>query len=260
MSMWNGAERLRAKKEAGTFVKGFAVTLSSPEISEMAACAGYDFVFVDAEHPPMDRQTILRHVMAAQGSGAAALVRVRGTEPAMLKSILDLGPDGIIFPFIHTAEDARRAVAACSYPDLYDGGLRGQGPMRAVRWGFGNTTEYLRAPEHYLLHIIQIESWEGWRNLDEILDVPGVDGIYIGPADLERSLRAHREAHPPALADACREVYAKARAHGIWMGAPLPNDAAAISAAQEQGAQWGVCGIDIDLLSDGMRSCLSKFL
>lgn len=259
MKQWNGAERLRAKWRAEEFVKGFAVTLSSPEISEMAAWAGYDFVFVDAEHPPMDRQNILRHVMTAQGGGAAALVRVRGIDPHMLKAILDLGPDGVIFPFIHTAEDARRAVAACSYPDLYEGGLRGQGPMRAVRWGFGDTAGYLEEPGRYLLHIMQIESWEGWRNLDEIMEVPGVDGVYIGPGDLGRSLRAHAVDEPPSLEEVCEDVYRRVRAHGKWMGAPLPNDPDGIALAKRRGAQWGVCGIDADLLAEGMRACLEKF-
>ena len=258
MGMWNGAELLRRKRARGEFVKGFAVTLPAPELSEMAACAGYDFILIDAEHPPLDRRIILDHVMAAQGAGAAALIRVPGIAPAALKSILDLGPDGIIFPMIHSAEDARLAVAACSYPDQYGGGLRGQGPMRAVRWGFGDTAGYLSAPEQYLLHIMQIESWEGWRNLDEILSVPGVDGVYIGPADLGRSLSAHSPDLPPELSEVYDDVCRGVRARGKWMGAPLSCAPGAISEARRRGVQWGVCGIDAELLAAGMRSCLDR--
>ena len=257
--MWNGAERLRGKMRAGEFVKGFAVTLAEPALSEMAGAAGYDFVFVDAEHAPLDRQEICRHVAAAQGAGAAALVRVRAAEPAMLKAILDLGPDGVIFPFVHDAATARRAVAACTYPDGPARGMRGQGPQRAVRWGFGDEAGYLADPDKYLLKIMQIESCQGWRNLDEILAVPGVDGVYLGPADLGRSLAAQPAPGLPLLKDACADVYRKVRAAGKWMGAPLPQDAAGVAAARAQGAQWGVCGIDTALLAQGMRACLANF-
>lgn len=82
--MWNGAERLRQKQRAGEFAKGFAVTLADPALSEMAGAAGYDFVFVDAEHTPLDRQDIYRHILAAQGAGAAALVRVRADRKSVV--------------------------------------------------------------------------------------------------------------------------------------------------------------------------------
>ena len=254
--MWNGAQALREKLRSGRFVTGFAATLSDSVVSEMAACAGYDFVFVDAEHPPMDRQTILRHVMAAQGGGAAALIRVWGCDPSALKALLDLGPDGLIFPFIHDGESARRAVSACSYPDQLPGGVRGQGPMRAVRWGFGDGAGYLEDPGQYLLRIMQVESYEGWRNLDEILSVPGVDGIYLGPAELDRSLQAQEGPGVPGLEEACLDVCRKTRAAGKWMGAPVPVSREGAASVRAKGAQWGVCGIDADLLANGMRNCL----
>ena len=154
--MQNGAERLAQKMEKGGFAVGFAVTLAEPALSEMAGCAGYDFVFVDAEHSPLDRRDVFQHIMAAQGAGAAALVRVRAAEPAMLKAILDMGPDGVIFPFVHNADTARLAVAACTYPDGPYQGVRGQGPMRAVRYGFGEEAAYLAAPENYLLKLCRL--------------------------------------------------------------------------------------------------------
>ena len=143
----------------------------------------------------------------------------RAAEPAMLKAILDMGPDGVIFPFVHNADTARLAVAACTYPDGPYQGVRGQGPMRAVRYGFGEEAAYLAAPENYLLKIMQIESYEGWLNLDEILSVPGVDGVYLGPADLGRSVAAHKDLNPPSVAEICDDVCRRVRAAGKWMGA-----------------------------------------
>lgn len=257
--MQNKAKELTQKMEQGRFVVGFAVTLAEPALSEMAGCAGYDFVFIDAEHSPLGRQNIFQHIMAAQGAGAAALVRVRDAEPAMLKSILDMGPDGVIFPFVHDAAAARRAVASCTYPDGLYHGVRGQGPMRAVRYGFGDEAAYLAAPEEYLFKIMQIESYEGWLHLDEILAVPGVDGVYLGPADLKRSVAAHGVSAPPSLEEICDDVYRRVRAAGKWMGVPLGTNPASVATALQKGAQWGVCGIDISLLADAMRGCLSNF-
>lgn len=257
--MRNGAKLMREKIEAGGFLKGFAATLCDPAVSEMAGCAGYDFVFIDAEHSPLGRQDIFRHIMASQGAGACAMVRVRSEEPPMLKAILDMGPDGVIFPFVHDAATARRAVSACAYPDSPYRGVRGQGPMRAVRYGFGDEEEYLNDACGYCLRFMQIESFEGYRNLDEILAVPGVDGVYLGPADLLRSLRAHAEEHPPSLESICDDVYRRVRAAGKLMGVPLGLSKDAVQSAIGKGAQWGVCGIDAVLLSSGMRACLTYF-
>lgn len=88
--------------------------------------------------------------------------------------------------------------------------------------------------------------------------MPGVDGVYIGPADLGRSLRAHVGDAPPPLEEVCAAVCRRVSQAGKWMGAPLPPDRAAIAALRDQGVQWGVCGIDADLLATGMRWCLSE--
>lgn len=131
--------------------------------------------------------------------------------------------------------------------------------MRAVRYGFGEEAAYLAAPENYLLKIMQIESYEGWLNLDEILSVPGVDGVYLGPADLGRSVAAHKDLNPPSVAEICDDVCRRVRAAGKWMGVPLGTTPKNAADARERGAQWGVCGIDTALLADGMRACLANF-
>lgn len=255
----NGAQALRDLTAQGEFVKGFAVTLSDPALSEMAGLAGYNFVFIDMEHSPLDRQNVLLHVMAAQGAGAAAMVRLPGIDSNRIKAILDLGPDGVIFPFIHDAETARRAVAACTYPDSPYHGVRGQGPIRAAGYGFGDEVAYISDPSAWCLHIMQIESYEGYQNLDEILAVPGVDGVYIGPADLSHSLTAHAAENPPSLEDICVDVYQRVRSAGKWMGAPLGLSRGSVEKAIQMGAHWGVCGIDTSLLAEGMRACLQNF-
>ena len=112
-------------------------------------------------------------------------MRVAWNDPVLIKPILEMGPDGIILPMISTAEEARRAVAACTYPP---DGIRGFGPRRANRYGTMATDEYLQNVNQSFLRIMQIESYQGVENLEEIMAVPGVDLIMVGPNDLSGSL------------------------------------------------------------------------
>lgn len=166
---------------------------------------------LNAEHGPLGRQEILHHIMAAQGSGCAAFVRVPGIDRTMLKAILDMGPDGIIFPFTNSGEIAKEAVRACSYPDF--GGVRGQGPIRAIRYGLADEGKYIEGAYEKVLKIAQIETMEGYENLDEILEVDGIDSLFIGAADLSRSIRARNDETDlnTVYEDICRRVRRKGR-------------------------------------------------
>ena len=130
--MNNNIIKIKNKLNEGKLIKGIFLAMSDPIVGEMAGMAGYDYVWIDAEHGPLDRQEILHHIMAAQGAGCCAFVRVPIGEPSLIKAILDMGPDGIIFPFINNKETAEKAVKSCGYPK--DGGVRGQGPIRAINY------------------------------------------------------------------------------------------------------------------------------
>ena len=108
----------------------------------MAGYIGYDYVWIDAEHGPLDRQEIFHHIVAAQGRAVPHLSECREWIAKAMKAILDMGPDGIIFPFTNSAEVAKEAVRSCSYPDY--GGVRGQGPIRAIRYGLINERSIFR--------------------------------------------------------------------------------------------------------------------
>ncbi|GHT72207.1 5-keto-4-deoxy-D-glucarate aldolase [Spirochaetia bacterium] len=249
--------QFRKKLADGKMVKGFFLNLADPAVSEMAGYAGYDYEWIDAEHGPLGRAEILRHVMAAQGTGCCAFVRVPGASITPMKAILDMGPDGIIFPFINSAEDARRAVAACSYPDSVYHGVRGQGPIRAIRYGLIDEGEYLRTAYEQVFKVMQIETLEGYNNLDAIMQVQGVDCIFIGGADLSRSIAGNSSGHSFAevRADICKRV----RAAGLTLGAAIgvsPEDA---RASKESGIQFIVFGQDARILSGGLKANLEVF-
>lgn len=241
---------LRKKMQSGKLVKGFFLTMADPMVSEIAGYAGYDYVWIDAEHGPLDRQEILGHIRAAQGSGCAAFVRVPVVDRNMLKAILDMGPDGLIFPFTDTKEIAEEAVRACSYPDF--GGVRGQGPIRAIRYGLLDEAEYIQSAYDRVFKVAQIETMEGYENLDEIIQVDGIDSLFIGAADLGRSILGRRDGTQldVVYCDICRRV----KESGKILGVAIGPTAAEAQRVKELGAQWVVFGQDAKALAAGLKA------
>lgn len=247
---------LKQKLKEGKLVKGFFLTMSDCIVSEIAGLAGYDYVWIDAEHGPLDRQEILHHIMAAQGAGCCAFVRVPIAEPAGLKAILDMAPDGIIFPFVNNREVAETAMKACNYPKY--GGVRGQGPLRAISYGLADEAEYLETASENIFKIMQIETVEGYENLDEIMSVEGIDSMFIGAADLARSLEGYHGGNSYDLDviydDICRRVKEKGIHLGVAIG-PTKADAERVIA---KGVEWVVFGQDVKALALGLKTNLEK--
>ncbi|MBQ7372834.1 MAG: host specificity protein [Blautia sp.] len=246
------ADAIRKKMDEGKLVKGFFLTMADPMVSEMAGYAGYDYVWIDAEHGPLDRQEIFHHIVAAQGSGCAAFVRVPVADRNLMKAILDMGPDGVIFPFTNNKEIAEEAVRSCAYPDF--GGVRGQGPIRAIRYGLDDEREYIANAYEKVLKICQIETMEGYENLDEILSVDGIDSLFIGAADLSRSIAGRGDGTQvrPVYQDICKRV----RAAGKYLGVAIGADGESGKRAKDDGAQWIVFGQDAKALALALKANL----
>ncbi|ADY12180.1 HpcH/HpaI aldolase family protein [Sphaerochaeta globosa] len=248
-------DKVREKIAQGDLVKGVFITMADSVSSEMAGYCGYDYVWIDAEHGALDRQEILFHIRAAQGSGCCAFVRVRAVEPSIVKAILDMGPDGIIFPFCDSADIARTAIAACAYPDSPLHGIRGQGPVRAIRYGLDDEATYLKEAYSKVWKILQIETIEGYRNVSDIIKVPGIDSLFIGAADLGRSIAGCEDHYQleEVYDDICKQV----RGANIVLGAaigPTKDDAVRV---KQKGVQWVVFGQDSRILAEGLRSNLA---
>lgn len=247
-------EAIKAKMDAGKLVKGFFLTMPDPMVGEMAGYAGYDYVWIDAEHGPLGRKEILEIIMAAQGAGCAAIVRVPGNDRTMMKAILDMGPDGVIFPFTNTKEIAEEAVRACSYPD--EGGVRGQGPIRAIRYGLDDEGEYIKHAYEKVFKICQIETLEGYENLDEILSVKGIDSLFIGAADLSRSIAGRNDG--TKLDDVYDDICKRVRAAGRYLGVAIGATAEDAVKVQSKGAQWVVFGQDARCLAGALKANLDS--
>ena len=212
----NSFEKFSARIKSGTPALGCCITLGDPAVTEIAAACGLDFCWIDGEHGILDRVEMQMHIMALRGTDCAPLVRVPANSHTEIKKVIDLAPAGIIVPMINTAEDAEKAVAACRYP--MDGGNRGCGMRRGHLYGTDNICEYYKRSENEPMVILQIEHIEAYRNLDEILDVPRIGSIMIGPYDLSATMGIPGCFDDPELNAVYDDICKKVTEKGIPLG------------------------------------------
>ena len=255
--MNNRLQKIIEKIKQGKPVAGIFVLLADSSVSEIAGYSGCDFVWIDSEHGMMDRREIYHHVLAAQSAGACAFVRVPGVEYYQIKNTLDMGPDGVIFPFVNTPEIARRAVEACTYPS--DGGKRGIGPLRAIKYGLENEPEYLKTAKDEVWKIFQIESMEAVDHLEEIAKVPGYQSLFVGPADLGMSMtKADPREKPALIADVQRRAAKAASENGKYCGSCAGPTRASCLELLERGVQWMTIAQDARIISAYLADAVRK--
>ena len=201
---------LDAWKNGRTTLGGWC-TLPGSLSAEVIGRQGLGYVCVDQQHGMIDDSTAFPMLQGITAAGAIGIVRVRWNEPAAIMSALDAGAYGVIVPMIETPEDAAAAVKACRYPPR---GQRSYGPIR-VRDIFGSTDPDVI---DNVACIIMIETAEALERLDEIVAVPGVDAIYIGPSDLALALGEKPGTTSPVLEAAIEKIFAACRRQGIAVG------------------------------------------
>lgn len=236
----------KEKLLAGKRLIGFEVDLCDPCISEMVGALGFDYLWIDTEHEAMDYETVLMQIIACRAGGAASLVRIPANEPHLAKRVLEMGPNGIIFPMVNSAAEVRKAMDACLYPPL---GKRGFGPRRACKYCAEDLTEYIREAPDRMCRLIQIEHVDAVRDLDEMLKVPYVDGFILGPCDLSGSIgRLNDIFHPDVLA-LVDETVAKCKAAGKPVGVAVgANSEADMRFWYDRGMQFISAGSDMSAI------------
>jgi 4-hydroxy-2-oxoheptanedioate aldolase len=177
------ANKVKEAWKAGRAVVNGWLAIPSAFSAEMYSQAGWDSVTVDMQHGVQDYLSCVACFQGMQPHGVTPMVRVPWNEPGIVGKVLDAGAYGVICPMVNTAEQARNLVAYCKYPPQ---GTRSNGPIRAGIYGEGGN--YQKTANDEILVIPMIETQEALDNLDAILDVPGIDGIYVGPSDLGLSL------------------------------------------------------------------------
>ncbi len=191
----------REELKKGKPLIGALLQMPLPEVAETFVQAGYDWLFVDLEHSPMDARNAL-DILTAVDSKVPCVVRVPWNDEAGIKKALDIGATGIIVPLVNTAEDAKLAVGRCKYPPT---GFRSVGVTRAH--GFDLDFEaYMRRANDEIAVIVQIEHVDAVKNIDAILDVPGIDGVFVGPFDLSGSMDLPGQINHPKVQEAISKV------------------------------------------------------
>lgn len=215
-------KHFRKRLQQGELLVGVGVTLTSPEVSELLAEAGFDWLFLDAEHAPLESSALQAMVMAA-GSQAACIIRVPTLGEATIKHALDIGASGVVVPQVHTAEQAALAVQWARYPPL---GKRGMGVYRANHYGF-QVSEYLQQAAEQSVVVVQAESREAVRNIDAIVQTPGLDAVLIGPYDLSASLGHPGELSHPEFTAAVERITSACQSARLPLGIFAMNTEAA---------------------------------
>ena len=198
----------------GTAIGGW-LSIPSGYSAEVMAKAGYDALTVDMQHGVQDYQSLVSCFQALPADGPVPLVRVPWNEPGIIGKVLDAGAMGVICPMINTAEEARALVNAMRYPPM---GARSHGPIRAGMYGEAGT--YYKTANADVICMPMIETEQAVANIDAILDVPGIDAIYIGPGDLGMSmgLPPAIDREEPAILGHYETVLKACKKRGIYAG------------------------------------------
>jgi 4-hydroxy-2-oxoheptanedioate aldolase len=242
---------LKAALAAKTVQMGLWMNLVSPIAAEALSGAGFDWLLIDGEHGPNDIPTILAQVQAI-GSRTSVVVRPPVGEVRMIKQLLDLGVQTILVPMIESADHAAQMVKAMHYPPV---GMRGVGATIARASDYGRITDYITTANDQTCLILQIESRAGLAALPEILKLDGVDGVFIGPADLAADMGHPGNSSAPEVQAAIDKALAAIMASGKSAGI-LTFDAKAAQRYSAMGVTFLGIGSDVAVLVKAVTATL----
>ena len=228
---------------AGQKQVGVWNSLCSNIASDALASSGYDWALLDMEHSPNDFRTVLSQLQAYENGSTSAIVRPVWNEPVIVKSLLDMGAQSLLFPMVQNADEARKAVAATRYPP---DGMRGvSASQRGNR--YGRVKDYLHKAHEQICVLVQIETLEAVGNIPEIAAVDGVDGIFFGPADLAADMGIMGQLASEELwATIARGVEAGTAA-GVPAGTLVGTAQKALEVL-DGGMTYVACGSDLNLM------------
>jgi 2-dehydro-3-deoxyglucarate aldolase len=246
--------RFRQDLIAGKRLIGCWCSLGSPITTEVLGVAGFDWILLDAEHAPNDVLSLISQLMALKDSASAPVVRPSSNNVVEIKRLLDAGFHNFLVPYVESADEARRAVAATRYPPA---GVRGVSvSQRSNR--YGSVADYFKVVNDNIAVMLQIESRAGVAAAAEIAAVEGVDGLFIGPSDLAAGYGHLGNPTHPEVQAAMAAVFAAAKAAGKPVGILSPVEADA-RRYLEMGASYVAVGSDLGVLRMGTQALADKY-
>ena len=207
---------LKEALKEGKNVFGPFMKFTDPAVVEIMGFAGFDFVIIDAEHGPISMQNAQNMIRAAEIVNITPVIRVGNNDEALILRALDIGAQGIEIPQINSSSDAVRAVKSVKYSPQGERGVCRY--VRAANYSSLDKFKYFKSANEETMIIAHIEGVEGINNLDEILSVPGMDVIFIGPYDLSQSLGIPGEVNHPLVIEKMKEVVLKCKENKVAVG------------------------------------------
>jgi 4-hydroxy-2-oxoheptanedioate aldolase len=234
---------------------GLWLSMADPYMAEVSATAGFDWLLIDGEHGPNDLRSTLAALQAVAPYGAQPVVRAVEGSVALIKQLLDIGAKNLLIPMVDTPEQARLMVSATRYPPL---GIRGVGSAvaRASRWSA--RTDYLAVADSEVCLLVQAETVTALKHLKEICAVDGVDGVFIGPADLAASMGYRGQPGHPEVQAAIEQAMATIVASGKAAGT-LTSDPALARRYLGLGCTFVATGVDVLIYANAVRRLSADF-
>lgn len=246
---------VKERLQAGETVLGVFIPMPSPEVVEVCAVAGFDFVMLDAEHGRISPTTAYPMILAAEARGVPALARVGQNDRQVILKFLDIGITGVMIPQTNTPEQAQAAVDAMRY---HPRGIRGVAGGRTFGFGFGAVaSELIPQLSERVLSMIQFEHIAALDHLDALLALPEVDVLFVGPNDLSQSMGYPGQPGHPEVEAVVEQICERARGHRVALGTVAP-DAAAANRRREQGFRM-IVGNAAALLGQGAQQMIAGF-
>lgn len=222
---------------------------------EVCGRVGYDYVWIDGEHGSLSLNEFQDAIIASNAGGAAAIVRVPGHEERDVKAILDMGPQGIIFPQVNDAETAEKVIKHCIYPPF---GTRGFAPLRAMDYYQMPADAYLSSSKDNLLRMIQCERYSAVDKLDEILEVPGISAVIVGPLDLSLSIGKLGKYSDPEFLGLTDKIIHTCKEKGVPFGISTGRYPEFLKYWIENGAAFVSVGNMYEFFVSGSRNLLTE--
>ncbi len=239
---------------AGRVQHGLWLTTGSPVAAEIAGDAGFDWCLIDGEHGPNTITDMLPQVQALRATGTSVVVRIASAEVWMVKQVLDLGVQTVLVPMVDDAEKADEMARAMRYPP---DGIRGMGALLARASGFGAVADYPTAANAQMCLLVQAESAAAVDNIDAIATTQGVDGVFVGPADLSADMGYPGQPDHPEVTKAIAHLIARTVAAGKIAGI-VTFDESQFQTYADMGVTFLGVGGDALVLNTALRGLAAR--
>lgn len=248
--------KMRKKIEGNEIAFGTFCALKDPAIIEILGYADYDFAIIDLEHSSLDLSTVEHFIRAAKIANITSIVRIPQNDFATILRVVEAGADGIMFPHVMSGSHAKHIVDMAKYPPVGKRGI--DGSTRSAKYGKVSMEDHMKEQNSNVTVIGMIEDKEAIENLDDILQVEGLDLLFIGAADLSTSFGLPHQVTHPIVQSAIKEIISKSNLVGVKVGVPA-YDEVQVSKVIELGAGFITSpAVDTYHLTETLKNHLEK--